>query len=463
MQSLQIPLAEQAASPKHVSADYYYRMPVRPVYKSYPIYHPDKEPRGYLDSLKQQEPEIVFDASKLKTQADWIKAGKLVFDAPIEFESKGTLFSELRGRDWFEKNKVPLTREGVMPFMRYVVRERGKVEVGILACAHCHTRVMADGNTIKGAQGNFPDDRTFGYEMGIAATQAKEKSTVLEELRSFIRRSYASPWLKDDPNARPEKMSLDEIVAAFEAVSPGSCARQGTSVFYPAAIPDLIGVKDRYYLDSTGHVRHNSIGDLMRYAALNQGADMLSLYGTFRPVGELPDPSTQSRYSDEQLYALALYIYSLKPPPNPNKLDALATRGQKLFEREGCDICHTPPFYTSNDLTPADGFVVPKRAFVDYEILDTFVNTDSNLALKTRRGTGYYKIPSLRGVWYRGPFQHNGAVATLEDWFDPRRVKEGYVPTGFRGLRPGPVRGHEFGLSLSPNARKALIAFLKTL
>ena len=57
------------------------------------------------------------------------------------------------------------------------------------------------------------------------------------------------------------------------------------------------------------------------------------------------------RYSDEQLYALAQYIYSLKPPPNPNKFDALAAGGQKVFEREGCAGCHRPPLYTNNKLT----------------------------------------------------------------------------------------------------------------
>jgi hypothetical protein len=30
-------------------------------------------------------------------------------------------------------------------------------------------------------------------------------------------------------------------------------------------------------------------------------------------------------------------------------------------------------------------------------------------------------------------------------------------------MQPGPVEGHEFGLKLSPEDRKALIAFLKTL
>ncbi len=51
--SLEVPLAEASASPVHIPADYY-RMPVRPVYKSYPIFAPGKEPRGYLERLDQK-------------------------------------------------------------------------------------------------------------------------------------------------------------------------------------------------------------------------------------------------------------------------------------------------------------------------------------------------------------------------------------------------------------------------
>src|SRR5262249_25576117 len=158
-----------------------------------------------------------------------------------------------------------------------------------------------DGSVIKGAQGNFPDDRTFGYEEGIEVAKSKDKDSILKELRSFVRRSYGAPWIKEDAGARADRMSVSELGSVFEAITPGSCARQGTSPFYPSAIPDLIGLKDRIYLDSTGLVRHRSIGDLMRYAALNQGADNLTQYDRFRPAGELPAASTQSRYSDEQL------------------------------------------------------------------------------------------------------------------------------------------------------------------
>ena len=162
---------------------------------------------------------------------------------------------------------------------------------------------------------------------------------------------------------------------------------------------------------------------------------------------------------------LALYVYSLRPPPNPNKFDALATHGQRVFEREGCAMCHTPPLYTNNKLTPAEGFTPPPGATEKYDILPISVGTDPNLTLKTRRGTGYYKVPSLKGVWYRSMFGHSGWCATLEDWFDPGRTRDDYVPTGFKpyGAKTYRVKGHPFGLDLSEEDRKALIAFLKTL
>ena len=462
IEAFQMQVADPKVSTKLISSAYYYSIPVRPIYKSYDVYRPDREPRGYMDELKRKEPQVIFDSSKLKSEADWTKAGEIVFDAPIEFVDDGTLYSEIRGMDWFVKNKVPVTNDGVMPFMRWVVREKGKVELGILSCAQCHTRLMPDGKIIKGAQGNFPDDRAFGYELRIAEAKSNNKDGALKKFRSGIRRSYGAPWIKDDASAQADQMSFSDLVSVLEAIPPGSCARQGTSLFYPAVIPDLIGVKDRLYLDSTGLGRQRSIGDMMRYAAINQGADALTLYDQFRPEGELPDASTQSRYSDEQLYALSLYIYSLKPPDNPNKFTDLARKGYEVFMTEACDVCHTPPLYTNNKLLPVDGFKADPR---NSDVLNIPINTDPNLAVKTRRGTGYYKVPSLKGVWYRGPFEHNGSVATLEDWFDIRRLQDDYVPTGFRGfgVTTRAVKGHEFGLTLTLEERAALIEFLRTL
>src|ERR1051326_7695399 len=47
--SLQLPLADPKISAKLISSAYYYSMPVRPIYKSYDVYRPDREPRGYMD------------------------------------------------------------------------------------------------------------------------------------------------------------------------------------------------------------------------------------------------------------------------------------------------------------------------------------------------------------------------------------------------------------------------------
>ena len=143
-------------------------------------------------------------------------------------------------------------------------------------------------------------------------------------------------------------------------------------------------------------------------------------------------------------------------------MDDRARRGQKIFEQQGCAGCHVSPLYTNNKLTPAPGFRVPDDLLKSADILNVSVGTDPTLATQTRRGTGFYKVPSLRGVWYRNAFGHGGQAETLEEWFDPARLKDDYVPKGFH-IGPGPIKGHEFGLKLAADDRQALIAFLKTL
>jgi cytochrome c551/c552 len=475
LSELEVPLAEPSRSPKHMSADDYYRIPVRPIYKSYPKYHPDREPSGYRDSLTKLEPVVVWDDGshrpKLVTEADWIRAGELVFNAPVLFSLQTDGPDEMR--KFIARTGDSYDKNGISPFAFYVIRERGKLEIGEVSCAECHSRIMPDGSVIRGAQGNRPVEQVAFQGLAESAAKAEDKEKALTEIRQSERATFAAPWLPVNPNAQLEQFSAAEIEAVHLAIPPGVFARQGTSPFSPATLPDLIGIKERRYLDSSGLVRHRGIGDLMRYAALNQGFDMLGRYGNFIPAAtsdgrESPSVFAQfakARYSDEQLYALALYIYSLKPPPNPNRRTALAVQGEKVFERESCAMCHTPPLYTNNKLTPANGFAIPVDHRTRFDVIAIPVRTDPTLTMTTRRGTGYYKVPSLKGVWYRGPFEHNGSVATLEDWFDPRRLRDDYVPTGWKGYgaKTRAVKGHEFGLQLSANDKRALIAFLKTL
>jgi hypothetical protein len=472
---LQIPLVDSSRSPRDISSNDYYRIPVRPVYKTYPKYHPDREPRNYQQWLRQQKPVVLWDdrghRPKLVTEEDWIAAGETVFNAPILFSPHTASAEQMRA--FIAKTGDLYDKDGVSPFTFYVIREQGKLETGEVACAECHTRVMRDGTVIKGAQGNRPIEQVTFFELADRAAKVESKGRFLAEVRQAEQSAFAAPWLQSDPYARLRRFSAAEIEAVHSAIPAGVFARQGTSPFSPAKVPDLIGIRERRYLDATGLVQHRGIGDLMRYAALNQGMDMLARYGDFVPAGTTDidrAPSAfalvaQARYSDEQLYALALYIYSLKPPPNPNRRTALAVRGEQIFAREGCAVCHTPPLYTNNKLTPAEGFVVPDEHRRRFDLLPMPVGTDAGLTMTTRRGTGYYKVPSLRGVWYRGPFEHNGSVATLDDWFDSNRLRDDYVPTGWKGYRveTRPIKGHEFGLKLSADDKRALIAFLQTL
>ena len=80
--SLDLPRADHQLQVEHVSAEYYYQLPIRKFYKSYPVYHPSKEPKpdgkDYLTWLKNQPPQVILhDFSQLKTQADWATKGRI--------------------------------------------------------------------------------------------------------------------------------------------------------------------------------------------------------------------------------------------------------------------------------------------------------------------------------------------------------------------------------------------------
>ncbi len=174
---------------------------------------------------------------------------------------------------------------------------------------------------IKGAQGNNPIDCGIAFVMRGQLAAAQDKRALLEFISLGERSLFEVPWLPPSEQADYSHMSLEEIAASHAAIPASVFVRQRSSVLYPPQIPDLIGVKDRHYLDRNGLQQHRGIVDMMRYAALNQGADNLASYVGFVPAAAdlktLPAPdklkpplAQPDRYSDEQLYALALYVYS---------------------------------------------------------------------------------------------------------------------------------------------------------
>jgi hypothetical protein len=455
-----VPVAGLGVRPGHFSEREFYAAPVDNL-RTYPVYLPDREPAGYWESLAQRGPVPLIELGKTRTLEEWIREGRRVFqelDVPAFRSSDAALIARARSKEDLVKAGAKAQLDGTIFGLRWVVTPRG-VELSLSDCSFCHTRHLPDGKVLHGAPFNDPGNAIIGQ----VVSQGVVKFFAGEPPSSALFRQFAVPWLERDIHQELKSMKPPELGALFRSQIPGIFARFNGSPFYPTKVPDLIGIRDRKYIDHTGTHRHREIGDLMRYAALVSLADSAD----FGPHRLLTDAQRRIlyRFPDDALYALAQYIYALEPPPNPNRLDARAAEGERIFKREGCAGCHTPPLYTNNKLTLAAEFTPPKEHHNMLDILGVCVGTDSNLALRTRKGTGYYKVPSLKGVWYRGLYLHDGSIASLEDLFSPDRLREDYVPSGFKGYPAGkrPIRGHDFGLKLSPDERTALISFLRTL
>jgi hypothetical protein len=467
---LMLPLADASIEVTHLTDSLYYGLEERVMYKTYPFYLPGTEPEGYYEWLKQQEPEIIFDATRLKTPEDWIKAGERVYDYPEDafpFPFEDTMAMQFIRQSILNEG-TPLTKDHQVPFSTLVIREKGKIEMGGLACGTCHTRLMPDGQIFKGGQGNNPFDKNFGTSVGEVLLNTSVPDSVRKQDKNRLKGLFGAWWIKNGLQQKFEELSYEEVVTSLTNTYGGVMHRHGTVLGAPTSIPDLYNIKERKYLDHTGLMRHRNITDLMLYATLNQQADRYDKYGGKTVMARWPNEGGPklSRYSDAQLYALGQFLYSLKAPKNPEQFaPALLQQGEKVFIEQGCVTCHTPPLYTNNMLTPADGFTIPETHMEKYDIFDISVETDPSLTLYSRRGTGYYKIPSLIGVWNRTALFHSGNVASLEELLDPARLEDDYIPKGYK---PGwttthAVKGHPFGLELNADDKKALIAFLKSL
>ncbi len=91
----------------------------------------------------------------------------------------------------------------------------------------------------------------------------------------------------------------------------------------------------------------------------------------------------------------SLYLFT-QAAAEPNPFDDRARRGRRIFQPQDCAGCHAPRFYTNNKLTPATGFTVPEEVLKSDDVLN-------HLALKTRRGTDFYKVPHCRASGSAAP------------------------------------------------------------
>jgi hypothetical protein len=460
------PLASLGVAPTHMPPEEYYAIPEENL-RSYPLYMPDREPPGYWAQLESAGPHPLIEPDKLLTKDDWVNAGERVFLDSVVLKTFDPQVIEMarNQQEMAARGTGPLP-DGTVNGLRWVPTQDG-VALGFTNCSACHVLYLPDNTPVPGAS-SFAIPNTFRNGLGAVIRDAERTLpgevpfALAGSIGEQAYQAYGAPWANDPAGEKLRTMTAAEFNAYIGAgIRGGGVARWNGSILYPTKIPDLIGIEERKYIDHTGTHSHRNIGDLMRYAALVSFADDVDFAGQRMIL-----PGTErfrTRLSDEALYALALYVYSLEPPSNPNPFDARAEAGQKIFERERCARCHTPPLYTNNKLTLAKGFTPSGSSPLD--IARTSVGTDPGLALLTRKGTGFYKVPSLKGVWYRGHYLHDGSVASLEEMFDPERLSDTHEPKGFAppGTVTRAIPGHEFGLDLTTEERAQLIAFLRTL
>jgi hypothetical protein len=465
------PLAGLGVAPTHMSSAEYYAIPVDNL-RSFPFYVPGREPPGYWERLQAMGPQPLIEPETLATDADWLAAGKRVFESVDHIHMRTRdpgLIAAVRDPARFAALSQRALPDGTSGDLRWIPTKDG-VALTFPACESCHTQYTADLSPIAGAPigGGVAPPGTglitaMHYTRGVVFASAPFVMAS-DTLGDRLYQGYGVPWQRDDEHRRLTTMTRQEIEALrVNYTRSRGFLRWNASPFHPTKVPDLIGIADRKYIDATATHLHRNIGDLMRYAALVTTAEPTDFGG--HHVVSATAARTEGRRSDEALYALARYIYSLKPPPNPHPFDDRARAGQAIFEREDCVKCHTPPLYTSNRLTIATGFRPPADLPATLDVMRRSVGTDPGLALKTRKGTGYYKVPSLKGVWYRGRYLHDGSVSSLEEMFDPGRLEDTHVPGGWSplGVKARAIRGHDFGLELDPAERGQLIAFLRTL
>jgi hypothetical protein len=460
------PIAALGLRPGHYTSAEYYKVPADNL-RTYPVYVPGKEPARYWDWLQKQKPQPLVDASTIRTKDDWIRAGKRAFrdlDKPPTRTGDPALIALARNPTSFEG--VRAQADGSVLDVRWVVTDTG-VQLTTTECGSCHLQVLDDDTVlIGGPAGRFASEAHMtppGVPVTRLVATALTQQFEGDPFRVAAWRAASTPWA---PDARVEHLK-DEAVKlgpVLAGIGGGVVFRTNGSPYFGTKIPDLHILHYSRYIDATGTHRLRGPEDVARYAALINSADSMD-FGSYHIL--TPEQRhVRYRYADEVLYAIGTYVMSLEPPKNPNPPPAaLVTRGQQVFKREKCAGCHPAPTYTTGELTPALEFDVPFDHPNFSDIRDRSVGTDPGLALRTRKGTGFYKIPSLRGLWYRPRLLHDGSLVSLDELFDGARLDPDYERKGWRpfGVTKGAIPGLEFLTKLSPEDKRALIAFLRSL
>jgi cytochrome c2 len=214
-------------------------------------------------------------------------------------------------------------------------------------------------------------------------------------------------------------------------------------------------------------------------------------------TGAIGDGATKASINIKGLERVEKYITERPPPPYPFAIDReFAARGRQIFNQQKCNACHASDGQRTGQVIP----VTEPGLGTDRHRLDMWTTEAAQKYNHFAEGYAWafhklrkvvpegYQAVLLDGLWLRAPYLHNGSVPSLTalltppdarpktfhrgyDVYDPANV--GFVSEGSEAERLGfeydttlpgnGNEGHTYGTDLSPEERRALIEYLKTL
>ena len=210
------------------------------------------------------------------------------------------------------------------------------VALGLGNCSLCHTRAMPDGTLLRSAPWNEIQSRNWTIQnaAGDARRSSSPATCRLGRLLAIIGRSLD----QGDITKRSRRHAPGSLARSLAPSRARLFPRWNGSASYPTKIPDIIGIKDRKYIDHTATHQHRGPGDLMRYAALVTYSDS----SDFGPHRMLTDEQRRVsfRAPDEAFYALRCSL--LAGATGEPEQDIRIADGQGVFDVNDASVATRP-------------------------------------------------------------------------------------------------------------------------
>lgn len=378
-----------------------------------------------------------------------------------------------------------------IPYQFNVVSNADGAKLVVPTCLTCHAEFI-DGRLVVGLGNNTGDHtRNDAGRFQVAA------------MAISMQYGKKSPeWAGFEPVNEARKAIGDFIMTEVRGVNPAdkvfaalAAHRAGDDLHWldepqfqvpkevvPTDVPAwwLMKKKNALYYNGLGR------GD---FARLSAASGMLTMRD-----------SAEARRIDARFPDVMAWIRSIEPPKYPYPIDReLAAAGKKVFEKT-CYKCHGtygdsvsyPNLLVNLEKIGTDPLL--SMTYQKYPEYHTWYN-NSWYGQGPNKGqllpNDGYVAPPLDGIWATAPYLHNASVPTLEDllnstqrpvrWkrvfsnteanYDKAKVGWKYTAEDSKGdsetydaTLPGYGNGgHRFGDKLTPEERKAVVEYLKTL